>query len=564
VTANIVDLNEKRLEKLPPRQLTRELMGLPAKRRMKVILERADAELVVSALDANDFFFTIAEIGPDDALPLLALARLDQINHIFDIEWWKKDTMEPARALTWLERLSRASDRKLLEWANHADFELLVALFKQWITVSIAPDDIDMVEARETLPPKTIDDVYFWEALYPQYDDLIMHLLGLIFEVNYNFFKELMNHVLSAPTMEIEELAYQFRRARLADNAIPDYYDAIEIYRSIKPTDFQAKRPLPPDTEEHAPPSFALAMVSENDLLGQALRGIADPNLIETIQIEMAALANKVIVADELPPDSAEALRLAVEKTLAYVNLGLEISSRKAPDTAKKIVADCFLEQLFRLAQAEVARIRGRMRGVAEHGWLGQCAGGIKCLDGKWFEAAEAFLAKTPKIQRNFNEITTESEGEDFFRTMRDIALANRQVAVITAAGNLYESLEIDPGELTPKLWKEGQVHTVEDITLGVMILTAAAGSLFYGRWIVAPLPVEKWPELFKVIQPAGMKKAVTDWVHGVIPDPGNRALAETYLASVLREYENELRQFTEDNPPEPYLIRFFIFEEPV
>lgn len=563
MAANILDLNEKRLEKLPPRQLTRELMSLPAKRRMKVILERADSDAVVTALDANDFFFTLAEIGPDDALPLLALASVDQINHLFDIAWWKKDAIEPARALTWLERLSKASDRKLLEWLHHADFELLIALFKQCLSVSIAPEDIDMVEARESLPPRTIDDVYFWEALYPQYDDLIMHLLGLVFEVNYNFFKELMNHILSAPTLEIEELAYHFHKARLADNAIPDYYDALEIYKGIKPTEFQAKRPLSPAVEGQAPPSFALAMVSKTDLLGQALRGVKDPDLIETLQLEMAALANKVIVADQLSPDNAESLRQAVEKTLAYVNLGLEISSGEVLDAAKKIVKERFLEHLFRLAQAEVAQVRGRMRRVAEYGWIGQCSGGIKHLDGKWFDMAEALLAKTPKIQREFNEITAGSEGEDFFRTTRDIALANRQVAVITAAGHLYKSFGTDPKDLEERLWRDGQVHTSEDITLGVMVLTAAAGYLSSDQWQVKPLSVENWPKLFKLIQPAEMDRAVKGWVQGVVPDPENRALVEAYMAPVLLEYEKELRPFSPDNPPEPYLIPFFIFEEP-
>lgn len=562
MAANIVDLNEKRLEKLPPRQLTRELMYLPAKQRMKVILDRTDSDAVVKALDANDFFFTLMEIGPDDALPLLALAGFDQINHIFDIEWWKKDAIEPARALTWLERLSKASDRKVLEWLNYADFELLVALFKQWISVSIAPEDIDMVEAKENLPPRTIDDVYFWEARYPQYDDLIMHLLSLIFEVNYNFFKEMMNYVLTGPTLEIEELAYHFHKARLADNAIPDYYDALEIYRAIRPDEFQPKKNLTRETDEHAPPSFALAMVPESDLLGQALRDIDDPALIDSLQLEMAVLANKVVVADQLPPDSAEALRQAVEKALAYINLGLEISSGKTLDNAKKIVEECFLEHLFRLAQAEVAKIRDRMRRVAEHGWIKECAGGIGCLDGIWFEIAEALLAQTPKIQRELHEIPEERK-EDFFRTTRDLARANHQVAVITAAGCLCKALETDPRDLEPGLWKEAQVHAVEDITIGVMILTAAARYRATGNWKVAPLPVGDWPGYFKLLQPADMDKAVMDWAYGTAGNSESKALVEAYLTPVLRDYEKEMRNFSGDSPPDPYLTPFFMFEEP-
>ena len=115
----------------------------------------------------------------------------------------------------------------------------------------------------------------------------------------------------------------------------------------------------------------------------------------------MAALANKVIVADQLSPDNAEALRLAVEKALAYVNLGLELRSGANIEKASEILCDNFLEHLFRLAQAEVAKIRGRLQSIVQSGWLSQCAAGIKCIDGEWFDAAEELLARTPRILKS-------------------------------------------------------------------------------------------------------------------------------------------------------------------
>ena len=109
--ADIVELRERRLGKLRPAQLAREVMNLPAKRRLRLIVERPDAQSVVAALDVNDFFHTVQEIGADDSLPLLALASFEQMNHLFDVEWWRKDTVEPAKALTWIERLRRAGGR---------------------------------------------------------------------------------------------------------------------------------------------------------------------------------------------------------------------------------------------------------------------------------------------------------------------------------------------------------------------------------------------------------------------------------------------------------------------
>ncbi|MHC1727719.1 MAG: DUF6178 family protein [Syntrophobacteraceae bacterium] len=556
--AEIVDLNERRRGK--PSRLARELMRLPARRRLEMIMERPDAESVVAALDANDFFHSVVEIGPDDSLPMLALASTEQINHLFDIEWWRKDDLQPSKALSWLDRLSRASDHKLLKWLYKVDYELLVSLFKQWITLDMAPEDIDMTEAREQLPSRTLDQLYFWDVKYPQYDDLINHLLTLIFETNYGYFKELLNSVVYLPALEAEEMAYHFHRARLADHAIPDFYEALEIYRAIAPNQFTVKE-LSGVKEEDALPAFALALVPEGDLLGRVLQQIKDPEMVETLQLELASLSNKVVVADQLSPDTAEDLRLGVEKALAYVNLGLELRSGGVLENAAKIIEQTFLEHLFRLSQAEVAAIRGRLQPVTKSGWLGQCPSGIKCLDLEWFDAAEGILGKTPKLPRQTTGegMSGERAELDFFRTPGDLARGNRIVDVIISAGSLYESLQTDPLGLERKLWPDGQVSDRGDITLGVMVLTAAAQFLAGGEWAAAPLLVKDWPHLFPLLRPPEMERAVMDWVHGIIPDPELGSFG-AYLSPILEDYNSEMRPFSNESPPDPQLVKFFMF----
>ncbi len=562
--AEIVDLNEKRLEKLGPGQRVRELMRIPAKRRLELILESTDAERTMAALDVNDFFHFLQEIGPDDSLPMLALASVEQINHLFDIDWWRKDSLEPAKALTWLDRLNRASERKLVEWLYNADFDLLVALFKQWISVDVVPEDIDLVEARDLLPPKTLDDHFFWESRYPQYEDLINGLLSIMFEINYGFFKELMNSILYAVTVESEEQAYHFHRARLSEHSVPELEEALEIYRAIRPNEFTLKRPMESGEEGERPPSFALALVQEGDLLGRVLRQVQDIDLADTLQLELASLANKVVVADQVAPDNAEALRGAVEKALAYVNLGLEIKSGGEVEKAAEIIRNTFLEHLFRLAQAEVARVRGRLQKAVRSGWPAQSSSGIKILDGEWFDAAEELLRKTPRLLKlPVHEPTQGAIPQfDLFKTPQDIGRGNYIVDVITGAGGIYKSLAKDPRELEPLLWPEAQVQSLEDITLGVMVFTAAANFLTKGNWSVDPLPAGNWPQDFAKFQPQELDRVVMDWVYKKISEQGERNLAEAYLAPILRDYDFEMKPFSPANPPEAQMVKFFLFRE--
>lgn len=558
--ADVVKLDERRLRKTGPAGLARELMGLPAKRRLELILERPDAQSVTAALDANDFFHTIQEIGPDDSVPLLALASLEQVNHLFDIEWWRRDTLEPAKALAWIERLSRAGGTALFEWLSNADFELLVSLFKQWISLDTAPEDIDLVEAVESLPPRTLDNHYFWESRYPQFDHLITELLTVIFETNYGFFKELMNSVLYTSSPEVEESAFGFHQGRLEDHGIPDFYDALEIYKTIGPEEFAEKAVFGQADAERSAPSFALALLPEQDLFAKTVGRIEDPDLMETLQAETAALANKVIIADQIFPDDSQALRRAVEKTLAYINLGLELRCGSSVEKAAQIVRNNFLEHLFRLAQAEVARLRGRLRATVQSGWLKHCPGGIKILDGEWFDAAEELLAATPKILRSGQGGGASSY--DFFRTPSDLARASHFVDIIIEAGELYAPLSAKMNEAGREFATYRQTQA-EELTLGMLVMTAAANLLVYGKWSPKPLALDSWPEIFPLVQPRAIGAAVADWIDRSVSRSERSSLAKAYFDPIFRDYDLEMRPFSWQNPPDPQLVRFFMFTKP-
>jgi hypothetical protein len=556
MTEDRYKINDRDHANLTPGELSRQLMGLPAKRRLAVVLSHTDAEAVVAALPPQDFFFFVKEIGPDDAAPLLALGQIEQLIHLFDLEWWDKDYVQPAKALQWLERLASASEEKLLTWLYQADFELLVALFKKWISVASAPEDIDLLEAREQLPKHTIDDQFFWETQYLQFEDFIRGLLNLIFEVNAGFYRELMNHIIWGSEAESEEDASRFHRARLEDQGVPDFHDAAEIYRAIRPGEIDHhKDVVAPNQAAASTPSFAVAMLPEKDLLPVVLGKIRDARVIDTLRLELASLANKVIVADRLVLDEPEALRFAVGKVAAYVNLGLELLSRGSPKSAAKIIEEVFLEHLFRLAHTQVARSKGRLQRLIQRGWLSRWPTNIRCLDTNWLEAADLLLQKTPRLVRP-------GAGEDFYRERRDLSQAKHFLDVVSSLGPLFEDLGVEPARLGHKWWLHGQIRRLEDVTLGVMIWTAAAHSHSGGNWEVTPIKVQRWTELFGFLGPDALEQIIRARVEQILPDARQRDLVGAYLNPLFQDYAQEMAPFFPDHPPDPRLVKFFIFEE--
>lgn len=548
---------------MPAPELAAILMQMPVKNRLEVILRRQDSEAVVAAMPLEDFFFTVMEIGPDDALPLLAHARVEQLNLVFDVEWWQKADLVPAKALQWLERLEGASGKKLLEWLYHADFELLVSLFKKWIRVSLIDEDLDPLEAEETLPPNTIDDQYYWGAQYPQYEALIGRILGLLFEVNQGFYRELLNHTQWVSEAEVEEDAYRFHTGRLEDCAIPDYYDAVTIYgvgESGGAKGFR-KKALRTDAQTAAP-SFALSLVSEGDFLHEALQRVESHALLDSVRLELAAIANKILVADELAPDSAQSLHLAVHKAAAWVSLGLETVSRGDAGKAAALLGEVYLEDLFRRGNGTVASVRQRLQRIVQSGWIARWPAGLNVLDEPWHEAAELLLGKTPRLPSASGH-GPQSPAEGLVKTRSDVARAKRVVDAILGGGFLFDALGgVGIAARRWNLWPEGQIGEIEDVTLGSQVWTAAARALESGEWAVEPLSLGRWPELFPRLDPKSMEAAIRSRVAKKVPGDSNRNAALAYLEPLFRAYADEMGPFIDKAPPDPGLLGFFLFAE--
>ncbi|HBD09838.1 MAG TPA: hypothetical protein DCZ69_16425 [Syntrophobacteraceae bacterium] len=543
-------------------EMARRLMSLPAKKRLEAILMRSDSEAVIAALPAQDFYLTVMDLGPDDALPLLAVGRLSQLNLVFDLLWWRKDEILPGPALEWIERLARANPQNLLRWLYHADFELLVGLFGRWLRVAVVSADADLLEVRDEYPPHTLDDQYFWEACYPQYETQLRNILEFLFENHYGFYKGLMDHILQVTNTALLEDAFRFRRGRLEDLGIPDFYDALAVYQPLAANEIcsSGKRGIsPPDDADEGAAGFALALLSGGDLLDRGLRRIQDPATLLALQRELVALANKVVVADESIPEDADALRQAVDKVAAMVSLGLDLYTAGDEDLAVAALQEVFLENLFRLGFSQVARVRGRLQRLGKTGWLAKWPTGITYLDEPWKEAAELLLAKSPRILRSGLE-TPGTPQADLIRNRRDLRLANQTVDTIVALGILFEKLGADTDVLATELWQDGQARLLEDVTLARLIWTAAANQLWRGYWQALPLPVQSWTEVVGHLAPRSVEQTVRTWLDQQAILGTQRDLVESYLQPLFVSYHNEMAAVGGDGKPDPRYMELFLF----
>ena len=111
------ELDKKTLERFRTLQEKRQqLMALDPKDAMERILQDPQPLPLVHSFPEQDLYFLIHDIGPEDALPVLALASEKQWDHIVDLEAWQKDRIDIKSVSRWLGLLLDADPQRFMRW----------------------------------------------------------------------------------------------------------------------------------------------------------------------------------------------------------------------------------------------------------------------------------------------------------------------------------------------------------------------------------------------------------------------------------------------------------------
>lgn len=374
-----------------------ELDYLSGMKLLEAITEPSNAAACVQTLPIEDLHRYLYEIGLEDAENVLALASGDQVRALLDIEVWDRSELLPKRLDAWLFALLRAGKETLYQRVLDLDDSLL-----SWIVKSNAyafviddPDDFDPPDAEHFLTPdrrlcvvypRSVDhlmdlnphsDETTSEELIAAYDPndpkggLIKAkeapLEGGAKDLPARVFidmlmqeqPELCIHLLLASTAalstQLNEDAYRWRAARMADLGFVDYYEAREIYT---PPPHDWRRTLPPERiNEDSPPAktWLASIVATHLRLDRAFGALSwDDALI--IAEQLGYVANMTLSADRVPLWDREHQSRTLGRLQAGLTIALEIlnGEHADPRADADILSQHHLNHLFRLGYEQM------------------------------------------------------------------------------------------------------------------------------------------------------------------------------------------------------------------
>jgi len=550
------------------------VLTTPWELRPRLITLSPLAEGLVRNLPPQELFLTLKAVSPEEAVELLAYVKGEQIQFLFDLDAWIKDRLAPERFLAWLLLLFETSEDKVADWLEVADFDFLVAALLRFLRVAKRPDDTDLLEARDWLPSYTLDEVYFVEFRQEKLEFYFRRILEIIRDKDETYYYNLMEALIWELPSQVEERAYRWRRGRLADYGIPDYFDALEVYapvvqdlRRVDPRYLPLAEETPPATSGYLPALYWPGA----ERFTEALSRIKDPLQLDRLKQELAWITNKVLIVDHVTIDEIAQVEDSLGKVLGYLNIGVEYLAGPDPEAGARVLETYFLEDIFRMAHTLLVRLRKKAREIQRQEGLDPRV--LRHLDEPFAGYLQGITAREANRLRYFQPEKRGTNEE--YRWFRELSEVRQVEEILEMVG--YWAVLIQKAFGSPLLWvaeivtQKTNFLEPADITWSALLFTGLANWLLTGEFHFRPLPKESWPEvlakLFYKEEAKGLRLR-EKWRQALLDNFRALAQREFYYAPELTRafldwaiarLEEEYAFATPENPPDPRYVRYFL-----
>ncbi|RMF76809.1 MAG: hypothetical protein D6738_00555 [Acidobacteria bacterium] len=514
------------------------ILALPPERRAAAILASADAAALIRSLGPQDFYLSLVEADPDDALALLAAARREQVDLVFDLDGWDGDEPAVERLGRWLGLLHQANPEQLVSWLLEADEPTVVLVLSRLIHVYKLDESSDPgfwpPEDREV---PSLDGVYFLEprdeapeAAFPA----LWSAFALLRERARQAYEALLEQVLWVIPAEQQEEAWERREARLAERGFPPLEEALEVWApghleqaGVRAAIRERLAALPrpagaADAPPHDPPPLPAPLPpGEGALLAEGA-GLLDERRRAAIAHALVRLGNRFAVASRDPLGDPETHAAGLRTALSMVLLALDELGAADAGAAARALANIPTFELCRIGVGAVRERVARAHRLAS-GWLARVPHGRARLEVDLDEILAGLLAPRPGLPES-GALRPPRARADLERVDRALDVIEDLGRFVTGtlglAGADRDLPELDPLPARRErpdecLWSEIALTALARRALGDPLRPAPL-TREQGRAALAALlgdgapPRRATPRLFELAREAGLGEAAT------------------------------------------------------
>ncbi|MBX7112985.1 MAG: hypothetical protein K1X64_01530 [Myxococcaceae bacterium] len=335
-------------------EAVRRLMAMAPKYRADAMLEEVDGKALVRALPAEDVYSTILDIGLVDSVELVQLATPAQFRTFVDLAAWSRDRIDPIEVLHWLRAARGDDEDDFAAKVKSLDIEVLELIFKKLTVFHDLEEDPDANPDGVVI--ETPEGKFLIELGIEGPDQAALQQLtrDLIAQNPFEL-SRFIEAVRWELVSELEETAFQFRSARLADMGFPSLDEAMKLFAWVDPAKYAGG----------LSESVALAAATPVDFVEAAFKGL-DSGERESLEEQVRYVVNSALVAEGAEPGDPKAIRSLSEQARDYLNLGLEHLSQKDPSKAPEVVRTESLKLIFQIGFSFTLKLKRHVERMAQ------------------------------------------------------------------------------------------------------------------------------------------------------------------------------------------------------
>lgn len=428
---------------------TGKLVRVPAHARINAVISHPKAKQIIRATDPQLLFGLIREAGMSDAMELIELAHVDQLQSFVDFDAWQKDDFNLDSYSKWMDVFLQCDDERFAEIYFGMDHEAALLWFRENVAVYEWEADVDFLDS--------IDDALFTSpcgryAFFIPNEEAHGPAVRLFIERLYQLDIEQALSFMSAAhfelSMDLQESMFQTRTGRLEEFGYAPFHEAGEVYAWLDPLKWSAQTrtrvdaqaeiedalvvgELPPDESQ----LVAIAEELETEELSfftralQHLRQSMEEELAQDIfaatMAQLRATTQRVLVADGGTPGDPAHLVRATRVAIANVSLALEFVAKGEVEYAARVLATTPLRELHRAGHSVALQLQRQAREMLKRANVTVTELPTSLLLPEDAAMVEGLLQKRPLMSVNTNRS---------FASMADIQHVAGRLGQITVA----------------------------------------------------------------------------------------------------------------------------------
>jgi len=448
-------------------------------RRADALLEAPDLRAAVRALPGDELYYVLHEIGLDEGADILAAASPEQLTVALDFAVWRRDRLDGRAMAEWLAAIAVAPYERIGDWLEGLDSELVGLIIRRAarvydLTQEEPPEEPDGIgyttpdgfflldvgagtagpeltggEGDPEGPPDAADTDGAEDRARA-----FIRLIDAFYRSDKDAARRMLVGARGEMDSELEESAYRWRQARMADLGFADYYEALEVYRELDPATVRiedAPQARPSRTTDAAALRIPTALAERmGDAAGspfaRAAQKLSAREEVDDLRFALVTLTNRVMAADRVQPGDDQAVSAVLDRLLATLDLAVERLARDDDERGAAALRAIPLVRLFRLGVSLIGKVKRLGQTLRHKGPFG--ARGLRLAEPGDATVLEAVTRLRPLFPRLLEE--PPSAGERPFRSLGDLARAAAALEQAAAAQAMVTGLGVKPEDLAP------------------------------------------------------------------------------------------------------------------